>query len=243
MEVAVASSYPADCIFQHQILEENDHALFGLAAMKSATATARPAKIIILRHAKKQNKHELSDLGLRRAKALAKQFLGSKANPSLLLPSEKPAAILAITAHTIETAKPAAKTWGLKAKASRMPGRDKGNQKDSDLDKATKRAAQDVLNNPAYRGKTVIMVWEHKHIASKDNNKAQTSLRALLRLDRANPPPPKKWKGDNYNFFWIVSYGPGNRVTVDTSQRQAFTGKFADLPDNDWGEPEDPKGR
>ena len=226
--------------------------MFGPAAAIGCTAMTKktkktnmtkPAKVIILRHAEKQNKHELSNLGRRRAKALAKQFLGSKAISSLLLPSEKPAAILAITAHTIETAKPAAKTWGLKTKAARMPGRDKGNEKVSDLDKATKHAARDVLANPAYAGKTVIMVWEHTHIASRDSNKARTSLRALLRLDRADPPPPKKWKGDNYNFFWIVTYGPGNRVTVDTSQRQAFTGKFADLPDNDWGEPEDPKGK
>jgi hypothetical protein len=210
----------------------------GLAAMKSATATARPAKIIILRHAEKQNKHELSDVGLRRAKALAKQFLGSKAHSSLLLRSEKPAAILAITAHTIETAKPAAKTWSLKVKAKAIAGRKEGNEKDSDLDKATKDAARKVLNDPAYRGKTVIMVWEHKRIASREHNAAQTSLRALLRLDQANPPPPEKWEDDNYNYFWIVTYEPGGQVTVDASQRQTFTGNFADLPNNAWGAPE-----
>jgi hypothetical protein len=218
-------------------------AAIGCTAMTKMTKMTKPAKVIILRHAEKENKHELSDLGARRAKALAKQFLGSNAKSPLLRPSEKPAAVLAITAHTIETAKPAAKTWRLKPKAARMPGRDKGTEKVSDRDKATKHAARDVLTNPAYAGKTVIMVWEHKHIASKDCNKRRTSLRALLRLDRADPPPPKKWKGDNYNFFWIVTYGPGNRVTVDTSQRQAFTGKFSDLPDNEWGEPEDPKGK
>jgi hypothetical protein len=244
LEAGGTSSYPVDCVFQH--LQEHDHALFGPLAAIGCTAMTkmtRPAKIIILRHAEKQNKHELSDLGLRRAKALAKQFLGSKSNPALLRSSERPAAVLAITAHTIETAKPAAKTWGLKTKAARIPGRDKGNEKNRDLDKATKHAARDVLTNPAYAGKTVIMVWEHKHIASKKNNAAQTSLRALLHLDQATPPPPKKWKSDNYNFFWVVTYGPGKRVKVDTSQRQAFTGKFADLPNNDWGEPENPNGK
>jgi hypothetical protein len=30
---------------------------------------------------------------------------------------------------------------------------------------------------------------------------------------------------------------------VDTQHREAFTGKFAALPDNDWGEPEQNKGK
>jgi hypothetical protein len=124
-----------------------------------------------------------------------------------------------------------------------MPGRGKGEEKDSDLDEATKAAAQDVLTNPAYAGKTVVMVWEHKRIASEEHNAARTSLRTLLRLDQATTPPPKKWEGENYNFFWIVTYGPGNRVTVDSSQHQTFSGKFAVLPDNGWGEPEQNKGK
>ena len=178
--------------------------LFGPAAAIGCTAMTKktkktnmtkPAKVIILRHAEKQNKHELSNLGRRRAKALAKQFLGSKAISSLLLPSEKPAAILAITAHTIETAKPAAKTWGLKTKAARMPGRDKGNEKVSDLDKATKHAARDVLANPAYAGKTVIMVWEHT------TSRAETATkhgRACGRCCASTGPtllPPRNGRG------------------------------------------------
>jgi hypothetical protein len=120
--------------------------------------------------------------------------------------------------------------------------RDKSEPKDEDLDERTKQAANDVLSNQVYAGKTVIMVWEHKRIASKKHNEAQTSLRALLRLDEAKTPPPASWEDDNYNFFWVVTYGPGKQVTVDTS-RETFTGKFADLPDNDWGKPEHHKGK
>jgi hypothetical protein len=209
--------------------------------MSSATAIAQPAKIIILRHGEKKNAHELCDLGLRRAQALAGQFLGRNATPSLL-PPEGPAAILAITLHTIETIAPTAQTWGLPVKASAIPGREKGQEKDDDLDKATREAAQDALTNPAYAGKTVIMVWEHSRIASEKHNAAKTSLRTLLRLDKADTPPPEKWEGENYNFFWVVEYGPGDRVKVDASGRQAFTGPFADLPDNKWGKKEHHKG-
>ena len=142
------------------------------------TKTTKPAKIVILRHGEKRNGHELCTTGTLRAQALAAQFLGRNATPALL--SEPPAAILAITAHTIETATPAALTWGLQPQASPMPGRDKGEEKDGDLDEATRQAAQDVLTNSAYAGKTVVMVWEHKRIASKEHNAAQTSLWTLL---------------------------------------------------------------
>jgi hypothetical protein len=213
-----------------------------IALASSATAFAEPAQIIILRHGEKKNGHELCTTGTLRAQALAAQFLGRNAERSLL-PPEGPAAILAITLHTIETIEPTAQTWGLQVKASPVPRGEKGEEKDEDLDKSTKEAANDVLTNPAYSGKTVIMVWEHKRIASKENNATQTSLRELLHLDQATPTPPEKWEGENYNFFWIVTYGPGKKPTVDTHRQETFTGQFADLPDNGWGKPEQNKGK
>jgi hypothetical protein len=84
-------------------------AAIGLTVMiSSAMANAQPAKIIILRHGEKKNGHELCTTGALRAQALASQFLGRNATSVLL--SEPPAAVLAITAHTIETATPAAQT-------------------------------------------------------------------------------------------------------------------------------------
>jgi hypothetical protein len=211
------------------------------ALASSATAFAEPATIIILRHGEKKDSKDLCTTGTLRAQALAEQFLGRNATQSLLPGNEKPAAILAITPHTIETIEPAAETWNLKVQHS---ARDKNEPKDDDLDRLTREAAHDVLTNPAYNGKTVIMVWEHKRIASDEHNKAQTSLRELLHLGQAAKPPHEKWQGENYNFFWIVNYGPGNKVTVDATQHQTFTGKkFAALPDNGWNEAEQNKGK
>jgi hypothetical protein len=217
-------------------------AAIGFAALaSSATAFAEPATIIILRHSEKKDSKDLCTTGTLRAQALAAQFLGRNATQSLLPGNEKPAAILAITPHTVETIMPTAETWGLSVQHS---ARDKSQQKDDDLDRLTKEAAHDVLTNPAYTGKTVIMVWEHERIASDEHNAAQTSLRELLHLDQAKTPPHKKWQGKNYNFFWVVNYGPGNKVTVDASQHQTFTGRnFAALPDNKWGDPEQNKGK
>ncbi len=84
----------------------------GLVALSTA-AIAEPARIIILRHAEKLNAHELCAVGVERAQALAKQFLGRGAAHSLLRDGEAPAALLAITLHTIETISPVAQTWGL----------------------------------------------------------------------------------------------------------------------------------
>ncbi|HEY8098901.1 MAG TPA: hypothetical protein VIE65_22790, partial [Methylobacter sp.] len=74
--------------------------VFALAASLSSSAFAEPARIIILRHAENLNKHELCEIGSRRAEALAGQFLGKGAAQSLFAAGEKPAAILAVTFHS-----------------------------------------------------------------------------------------------------------------------------------------------
>ena len=77
-----------------------------LAGFVTPPASAQPARIIVLRHAEKLNPSALCEMGAQRAQALAKQYLGRDAQPSLFAPSERPAAMLAITQHTIETISP-----------------------------------------------------------------------------------------------------------------------------------------
>jgi hypothetical protein len=212
----------------------------GLVALSSA-AIAEPARIIILRHAEKLNAHELCAVGTERAQALAKQFLGRGAAHSLFRDGDSPAALLASTLHTIETISPVAQTWGLPVTAFTIsPGDD--DEKEAELDARTREAARDALGNPAYAGKTVIMTWEHKHIAKrrleKDHPHEPVTLRQLLRLDQIKDVP-ESWPDDNYDFFWIVEYRPGNPVPARFRMvRQDFTAPFDHLPANDWDEPE-----
>ena len=213
----------------------------GLAILLTpAAALAEPARIIIMRHAEKLNAYALCDLGAQRGQALVSQFLGRGAAQSLFATAEKPDAILAITLHTIETVTPVAQSWNLPVIGYSVMPKEEKTAKDLDINRRTQEAAHDVLTDPRYAGKTVVMIWEHKHIAhpklEKDFPGEQVTLRQLLRLDRV-AGVPRDWPDSNYDFFWIVDYAPGKSIPTGFRMvRQAFTAPFDKLPANDWEE-------
>lgn len=205
---------------------------------------AVPAQIIILRHGEKENKYALCDIGVERSQALGVQYLGKNGTASLL-PVEGAEAWLAITLHTLETAAPAADSWSKPVVTfSSVPLPDQSDaEKDIQLNQLTQEAAQGVLTNPQWEGKTVVMVWEHKHIASKklegDYPGQKITLRQLLNLDQLSSVPDT-WEGSNYDYFWIATYGnPASTVpTSFQSLQQDFAKPYDDLPANDWGNKE-----
>ena len=133
----------------------------------SAVLTA-PARIIILRHGEKADKWKLCDIGQERADALAANYLGRDAANSLFASGDQPAAFLAITLHTLELAYPAASTWNQPIILYPvMPERGADEDKVEALNRRTQEAARDLMVNTLWQGKTVVMVWEHKHIANK----------------------------------------------------------------------------
>ena len=214
-----------------------------IVSLLPGTALAQPERIIILRHAEKLNRHELCELGDERAQALVHQFLGQGAGQSLFAAGQKPDAFLAITPHTIETVTPAAQSWNLPVIAYKVSGnREDDEEKEAELIQRTQQAAHDVLTDPRYAGKIVVMAWEHKHIAKsmleEDYPQEQVTLRQLLHLDQI-ADVPKTWPDSNYDFFWIVDYSPGNPVPTGFHMlRQSFTTPFDSLPANGWNEPE-----
>ena len=110
-----------------------------------------------------------------------------------------------------------------------------------ELNLRTQDAASNIMLNPALNGKTVVMVWEHKHIANekleaKFEGQAVT-LRKLLKLDIL-PGVPKTWPGDNYDYFWIVDFAANSNVPSKfTMVKQEFGAPFASVPSNDWDTP------
>jgi hypothetical protein len=66
-----------------------------------AAASAAPSRIIILRHGEKADAWKLCGVGQGRADALARFYLGRDAAKSLFAGGKQPAAILAITLHSL----------------------------------------------------------------------------------------------------------------------------------------------
>ena len=139
-----------------------------LASSCVAAASAAPSRIIILRHGEKADAWKLCGVGQGRADALARFYLGRDAAKSLFGGGEQLAAILAITLHSLELAAPAAASWEEPLTLYSVVHQ-KGMGDDAvemALNRRTQKAAHDLMTNPLWQGKTVVVVWEHKHIAN-----------------------------------------------------------------------------
>ncbi|QFR33093.1 histidine phosphatase family protein [Ancylobacter sp. TS-1] len=223
--------------------------LAGLAGtLPAGNADAAPRRIVIVRHGEKHTPLTLCSIGKERAQALAAQYL-SPTSPMSLLRGDPPAAILAMTLHTVETARPIARAWKMKLVAPPIGYVPIRNDRyfNAKLNTVNQRVARDLLENPRWHGKTVLMVWEHFHIASAaleaEFAGEQITLRQLLNLDRVKGVPggvPKTWPNPNYNFFWILTYDRPEDTVPSRFEviRQYFAEPFANLPSNNWGAPE-----
>ena len=214
-----------------------------LAAFASS-AIAAPARIIILRHGEKADAWKLCEIGEQRAKALALNYLGRDAVKSLFAEGEEPAFFFAVTLHTAELASPSVASWNkpiILYSAMPQAGQSKEDFTTA-LNRRTQEAARNVLANPTLDGKTVVMVWEHKHIANealeaKFENEAVT-LRQLFKLDIL-PGVPKTWPGANYDYFWIVDFPANSNVPSKFAMmKQEFGASFPRVPSNDWDTPD-----
>jgi hypothetical protein len=205
-----------------------------------------PRKLIILRHGEKKNGFELCSTGLLRSLALQEQYLGKGASNAgaIFDHGETPDAFFAITLHTLELVSPSAQSWGMPVidySAQPIDVTPPSPFADSDvvLNARTQQAAAAVLSG-AWDGKTVVMVWEHKHIANRNLEakypNENVTLRQLFNLDNATGDKvPHTWSGDNYDFFWVVTQE--DSTPKFKSILQTYTGAYAGLPQNDWKVP------
>jgi len=213
------------------------------AVVFSIPAQAVPRRLILLRHGEKANDYALCGLGQERSLAVRDTYLGRGASDPSLFNGQTPAAFFAVTLHTVELAAPSAASWGMPLinyAVVPMDGRDA--QLQDEMNAATKLAAADLLNNPVWHDRTVVVVWEHLNIAStrleRQNPGVPVTLRQLLNLDRLSGVPAK-WEGSNYDFFWVVDFDPANspRPTGFQMVKQTYGAPFKNLPENDWGTP------
>jgi hypothetical protein len=216
--------------------------LLASVAAHASNAGATPAQIVILRHGEKQDAYRLCDVGVQRSLALAGQYLGKGAQNSLFTGGRTPEAFIAITLHTLELVSPAAQSWGKPVvlySALPMHGQT-SEQATVVLNRRTQEAVRDVMTSPQWAGKTIVMVWEHHHIAERRLEREfpgeKVTLRQLLNLDMKSVP--ETWHGDNFDYFWIVDYAKGSsRPTRFQARKQVFAAPFDAVPSNDWGTP------
>ena len=215
--------------------------LFIIASVGASLAT--PSRIIILRHGEKADKWELCGVGQQRAKALAANFLGRDSKNSLFASGEQPAAFYAITLHTLELASPAAESWSMPITLfSVVPEPEKTKDVSiKSLNRRTEQAVEALMVDPNLNGKTVVMVWEHRHIANAKLEAGfpdqKVTLRQLLKLDELKDVPTT-WPGDNFDYFWIVDFAGGSSTPTGFSMvKQNFAPPFDNLPTNDWDKP------
>lgn len=213
----------------------------------ASVAEAVPKQIIILRHGEKQDAYALCPIGQQRSLALRDYYLGKGAANSIL-PASGPDGVFSVTLHTLELASPATQSWGLPIQLYSvvpLPGVNKADE-ELQLNLRTQEAAQDVLKNPRWNGKVVVIVWEHDHIAKKKLEEKypgeKVTLRQLFNLDKLpkSANVPDTWNGNNYDYFWVIDYGnPDSDVPTGFSVlKQIFPAPYQAVPSNDWGQPE-----
>lgn len=179
-----------------------------------AQTSAKPARVILFRHAEKPEDEKdihLSERGVKRAEALVEFFaanFGVDTNhPPVLFATRQTRGALSL--RTRETLQPL-------AKALNFPIHQPVKAADFQI------LATHLLENPEFEGKTVVVCWAHDELGD--------FARAL-----GADPKPKDWKKDVFDRVWEVSFKM-RRVRCKTVHQQI-------LPDDErvstkHGEPE-----
>lgn len=150
---------------------------------------AGPAHIILIRHAEKPADSEdphLSPAGVKRAARLVSYIMTDPAMVRL----GAPVAVFATQSTKHDNGQRTQETVAPLAKALKLPVQTPFLGKDYDA------LAKQILANPAYTGKTVLICWNHEEIPE---------LAAALGLE----PQPPKWKGSVFDDVYVISYDKG----------------------------------
>jgi hypothetical protein len=163
-----------------------------LASISSVAAWAAPAQVIIIRHGEKPaTGDQLSKRGFKRAQALVGFFEHNAAVTRF----GTPVAIYAMeqnpnnddgSVRAAETVTPLAQALGLQLNEN-FPKDD------------YQPMVQDILTNPSYVGRMVLICWEH------------TVIPLIAQAFGATQAPPT-WPDSAFDRAWILDFS-GNRVT------------------------------
>ena len=150
------------------------------------TCSARPAEVILLRHAEKppdESNVHLSATGRERARALVKFFATTPElntnGPPVALFAARPAS-RKHSNRPAETLEPLAKHLKLRVQTPHTA-------------KDYAAVAKTILHDPAYNGKTVVICWVHDELAEMAGSLGMK-------------PRPAPWKSNVFDRVWVITY-------------------------------------
>jgi hypothetical protein len=164
----------------------------GSVGVNPPAAVIGPRIVLIIRHAEKPddpNDPNLSPRGMERAAALATVIPRDFPKPDFLLATKR-------SAHSnrpFETLEPLGKRLHLPIDSSY-------------LDKDFAGLAHQVLTDPKYAGKVVLIAWHHGKIASLAHALGASSA-------------PDKWNSQTFDRVWQLSYAEGTATWKDLPQK------------------------
>jgi hypothetical protein len=171
----------------------------------AALSYAAPAQVILIRHGEKPEEgNGLNEAGFRRAEALVKFF---ETGPAVTHYGT-PVAIYAMAQKNSDGSVRAIQTVTPLADALEI------NINESYTRDQVDALVKNIMENPDYKGRMVLVCWEHKVIIS-----IAAALAAYGASDQAvQNSLPLHWPGDAFDRVWILDF-TRNKVTA-----------FQDLP-------------
>ena len=169
-----------------------------LSPPATRSLVARPAQIILIRHAEKpadSNNPHLSPAGLKRAERLVSFMTTDPVVTRFGLP----VAVFATQTTKDDNGQRSQETVAPLAKALKL------RVQTPFLGKDYAALAKLILATPAFAGKTVLICWNHEEIPQ---------LAAALGVT----PEPPKWKGSEFDRVYIISYRAGKAILTQVTQ-------------------------
>jgi hypothetical protein len=185
--------------------------LVAAALLGVGTAFAAPAQVILIRHAEKPEAGpELNEQGVRRAQALVKFF---KSEPAVRRYGA-PAVIYAAapknedsSLRSIQTVTPLARALGLRIDDSFTRGQ-------------TNKLVREIMENPAYDGRMVLVCWQHVKLvdaalALAEYNNSPKAVHAAI---------PQVWPDEAFDRVWILDFHKGKAVSFRNIPQRLLPG-------------------
>lgn len=180
----------------------------------AAPSFAAPAQVILIRHAEKpENGSELSERGWKRAEALVWFFQTAPA----VTQRGTPFAIYAAapknedsSIRSIQTVTPLAKTLNKAINTKFTRGQ-------------THKIAVDIMENPAYTGKMVLICWQHTNLVEIAGELAGYNGTA----PDAQVSLPAAWPDQSFDRVWILDLYRGKVVSFKNIPQRLLPGDSA----------------